>query len=143
MPPFLQSPEAFSEFLAQFEAGSLPRAQWSHAAHLAVATVTVHVGGGVDAVRARILAYNETQGIVSTPDYGYHETLTCFWVDRIRELIAGLGRGASAYDAARTAVAAFAHRGQLHNLYYSYDLLSDRTARARYLPPDIPDTLRA
>jgi len=58
-------------------------------------------------------------------------------------LIGGLGRHATAYDAARAVVAAFAHRGRLFDFYYSYNLLESREARAAYLPPDIPDILRA
>jgi hypothetical protein len=143
MPPFLLSIEAFTAFLDDFAAGTLPRAEWSHAAHLAVATALIHGGGTVATVRDRILRYNDSQGIVSTPDYGYHETVTCFWVERIGELIGCLGRHASAYDAARAVVAAFAHRGRLFDFYYSYNLLESREARAAYLPPDIPDILRA
>jgi hypothetical protein len=143
MPPFLLSSEAFTAFLDAFAAGTLPRAEWSHAAHLAAATALIHGGGTVATVRERILRYNESQGIVSTPDYGYHETVTCFWVERIGELIGGLGRNASAYDAARAVVAAFAHRGRLFDSYYSYNLFESREARAAYLPPDIPDILRA
>jgi len=133
MPPYLLSIDAFAEFLHRFSSGELPRAEWNHAAHLAVAAATIHAGG---AVRDRILAYNESQGIVSNPDYGYHETLTRFWVDRIQELISALGRGASDYDAARAAVAAFAHRPRLFDSYYSYDLFASREARAMYLSPD-------
>ena len=143
MPPFLLSIEAFSFFWDQFSAGTLPRAEWGHAAHLAVAAAAVHDGGTVATVRERILRYNESQGIVSTPDYGYHETITCFWVERIGELLSGLGRNGTAYDAARAVVAAFAHRGRLFDFYYSYNLLESREARAAYLPPDIPDILRA
>lgn len=143
MPPFLLSSEAFTAFLEDFAAGVLPRAEWSHSAHLAVAAAIVHAGGTVVSVRDQILRYNESQGIVSTPDYGYHETVTCFWVERISDLIGGLGRNASAYDAARAVVAAFAHRGRLFDSYYSYNLFESRQARAAYLPPDIPDILRA
>lgn len=137
MPPYLLSREAFSEFLTLFSSGKLPRGEWNHAAHLAVAAATVSAGGNMDTVRERILAYNATQGIVSSPDYGYHETLTRFWVDRVQEAIRGLGRGATEFDAARAVVAAYAHRGRVFDLYYSFDLPKSREARATFLPPDI------
>jgi hypothetical protein len=136
MPPFLLSSSAFSAFLQDFHDGTLPRTEWNHAAHLAVAAATVHAGGGVDEVRRRILAYNNTQGIPSTPTSGYHETITRFWVDRLRELLAGLGRGAADWDAARAAVAAFAHRGRLFDHYYTFDVAADLHARAVYVAPD-------
>jgi len=137
MPPFLLSPGSFAEFLHLFSTGALPRADWNHAVHLAIAAATIHEGGCAGQVRDRILAYNETQGIVSTPDYGYHETITHFWAERIRELTAALGRGSSEWAAARAAVAAFAHRGRLFDSYYSYDIAASLDARAQYHPPDI------
>ena len=137
MPPFLLSPGAFAGFLHRFSTGELPRADWNHSAHLAIAAATIHKGGDAGQVRDRILAYNKTQGIESTPDYGYHETITHFWVERIRELTAGLGRGASDWDAARAVVAAFAHRGRLFDSYYSYNIVASREARAQYHPPGI------
>ncbi|MBI2687363.1 MAG: hypothetical protein HYX27_13705 [Acidobacteria bacterium] len=139
MPPYLLSVDAFSEFLRRFSAGEIPRAEWNHAAHLTVAAVTIHNGGTAETVRERILTYNKTQGIESTPDSGYHETVTRFWVDRICELTAGLGRGATAWDAARAAVAAFAHRGRLFDTYYSYNIVASREARAAYRAPDLSD----
>lgn len=138
MPPYLLSQEAFAAFLLCFNEGRLTRTEWNHAAHLSIAADTVFNGGGATEVRHRILEFNKSLGIVSTPDYGYHETVTCFWVERLQALIAHLGRGASPYDAARAAVAAFAHRGRLFDAYYSYDITASRTARAAYQPPDIP-----
>ncbi|HEU0121833.1 MAG TPA: hypothetical protein VFQ91_14985 [Bryobacteraceae bacterium] len=136
LPPYLLTAKDFDQFLASFSSGELPRAEWNHAAHLAIAAATLHVRPDPSAVRDRILAYNAKQGIVSTPDYGYHETVTQFWVERITELAAGLGRGASAWDSARAAVAAFAHRGRLFDAYYTFDILQSREARASYIPPD-------
>jgi hypothetical protein len=131
MPPYLLSKETFAEFLRAFLSGELPRAEWNHAAHLAVAAATLYAGGNI---RERILAYNATQGIVSTPDYD--ETLTRFWADRIQELLPALGRDATDFDAARAAVAAFALRARLFDAYYSFDLFTSREARAIYVPPD-------
>jgi hypothetical protein len=136
MPPYLLSIDSFAEFLRRFTDGEIPRAEWNHAAHLAMAAATIFDGGNAARVRERILAYARIQGIESTPDSGYHETITRFWVDRILELIAGLGRGATAFDAARAAVGAFGHRGRLFDAYYTFDIIQCREARARYIPPD-------
>jgi len=136
MPPYLDSAETFAAFLADFAAGRIPRAAWNHAAHLAYAAATIQQGGGFDEIRAGILSYNAHQGIASTPDSGYHETITRFWADRVTALVGALGRGATPLDAARAAVAAFARRGRLFDAYYSCDLVASREARALYLPPD-------
>lgn len=137
MPPYLLSPEAFAGFLAEISAGAFPRASWNHAAHLAAAADLVAGGAGPAAVRERILAYNATQGIVSTEDYGYHETVTQFWVLRLQELHQALGPAVDGYTLARAAVAGFAHRGGIISAYYSYDVLKDRPARAFYRAPDL------
>lgn len=137
MPPYLLTSDDFHRFLADFASGQLPRQEWNHAAHLAIAAATLHAGHGAAAVKDRILDYNGKQGIISTPDYGYHETITRFWVERIAELLAGLGKGSTPWDAARAAVAAFAHRGRLFDAYYTYDIVRSREARAAYVPPDV------
>lgn len=136
MPPYLESAASFAVFLAEFDAGRIPRTEWNHAAHLAFAAAAIQAGEGMEEIRARILRYAAAQGIESTPDSGYHETLTRFWVDRLAALTAAMGRGATPFDAARAAVAAFAHRPRLFDGYYTYDLVTSREARALYLPPD-------
>jgi hypothetical protein len=137
MPPYLLTPAAFDAFLERFHAGMLSRQEWNHAAHLAVAAAIVHRGGGGDAVRQQILVFNHQLGIVSSPESGYHETVTRFWVERLAALLPALGRGATAFDTARAALAAFAHRARLFDAYYSFDIVSNRTARAHYVPPDL------
>ena len=102
---------------------------WNRSALLAIAAATIHNGRDAEQVRDRILAYNKTQGIVSMPDYGYHETVTRFWVERIRESVE--------WDAARAAFAAFAHRGRLFDSYYTIDIAVSREAGANYHPLDI------
>lgn len=141
MPPYLSSPEDFAEFLSRFESGQIPRAEWNHAAHLAGLAAVAHSGPpetAFDRVKSAILRYAASQGIESTPTSGYHETITRFWVERITELTAGLGRGGRPYDAARAAVAAFAHRGRLFDLYYTFDIVNSTEARTSYIVPDRP-----
>ncbi|MBM3768591.1 MAG: hypothetical protein FJW32_24690 [Acidobacteria bacterium] len=137
METYLASIQTYHAFLTDVSEGRFPRTHWNHAAHLAMASSDIARGGGIDEVRAAILSYNETQGIVSTPDSGYHETVTRFWCDRLAELLVGLGRGATAYDLARAAVAGLAHRREIFKGYYSFDVFRSRQARAEYVPPDL------
>jgi hypothetical protein len=65
------------------EAGVLPRAAWNHRAHLAVALVVARrpsAGDPLAVMRTLIRGYNDAVGIQNTPDAGYHETLTSFYV---------------------------------------------------------------
>ena len=64
-----------------FEDTSLPRAEWTHRAHLTVALwyLTRHSGREATArIRTGIKRYNAAKGVLTTPTGGYHETLTLF-----------------------------------------------------------------
>ena len=78
-------------FIQQFEDGTLPKPQWTHHAHLAVALwyLTHHSEEeALDTVRQRIRAYNEASGTPNTDTGGYHETLTRFFLNGVSAHIA-------------------------------------------------------
>ncbi|MBX3449579.1 MAG: hypothetical protein KF777_08480 [Planctomycetaceae bacterium] len=70
-------------FMERFEAGTLSRAEWNHAAHLTIALWYARQTTGDEGlaiVRERIRACNTAVGIPNTDQAGYHETLTrLFW----------------------------------------------------------------
>jgi hypothetical protein len=73
-----------------FEACTLPRAQWTHAAHLTIAfwyLVCYPLPEATAKIKAGILRYNESQGVRQTKDGGYHETLTLFWIHLVRHYL--------------------------------------------------------
>ena len=56
---------------------TLPKSDWTHAAHFASALWLLH--SGVDRARelpSLIRAYNEATGVANTASSGYHETIT-------------------------------------------------------------------
>ena len=66
-------------FLHGFETGTLPKACWTHAAHIFTGASYVHSCGeaaAIDRMRARVSAYNLAVGGQNTPTNGYHETVT-------------------------------------------------------------------
>jgi hypothetical protein len=138
---FLEGEQAFGEFLDGFERGTLPKASWTHAAHLAMATwylLTFPEGAAIDRVRTGIQHYNECVGTANTEDSGYHETLTMFWlkmIGRFLEENAGAG-GGDKLDKVRCVVQEFGGRRDLFKQYYSFDVVGSREARARWVPPD-------
>lgn len=122
-----------------WEEGVLPRAEWTHAAHITVAAWYVY-GEGVAAlarIRAGIHHYNAAVGIVSTPDYGYHETITRFWVERLAVFFHNEGPFADRDAAVAAAVARFGQKRNWYGDYWSFDVIQSREARARWVPPDI------
>jgi hypothetical protein len=136
---FLISDEAFAELLDQFERGTLPKAIWTHAAHLAVATwylASFPEGTAIDRVRTGIQHYNECVGTANTEVSGYHETLTIFWLKMVWRFLEEKGNGGSKLDKVRSVVEAFGGRRDLFKQYYSFDVVASREARARWVPPD-------
>ena len=82
--------EHYLEFIHQFESGSLPKASWTHQAHLQVALWYSHQLDFDEAcalVRQRIIAYNDRVGTPNTDASGYHETLTRFWMIIARQML--------------------------------------------------------
>ncbi len=133
---YLNSEEALTNFIAAFEAGTYPAAQWKHAEHLALAACylyTMPMEAATARARDRIRAYNEAQGGQNTGDAGYHETLTVFWLKLVD---AALDRRLPRTAAARAIVDRFTSRRDIFREYYTFDLLKSRQARARWIPPD-------
>ena len=81
-----------SKSLRTFEAFcdlTLPKADWTHEAHLVVCRVAL-VGRTpaetVDFLRDGIRAYNRATGVENTDSSGYHETLTRYYVAAVASL---------------------------------------------------------
>lgn len=67
------------DLVASFLSGSLPPAEWTHAAHFAVALWLLRHRpecAELGIMRGLIRAYNTATGTANTPSRGYHETIT-------------------------------------------------------------------
>ncbi|MBL8234459.1 MAG: hypothetical protein JNL98_38530, partial [Bryobacterales bacterium] len=79
----LSSDAHFESFLRRVEAGGIPGAEFTHAAHIAMAGGLIQripCAERVDRVRATIQNLNASHGLVTTKERGYHESLTRLWV---------------------------------------------------------------
>lgn len=131
-----ETEESLDCFIAAFEDGSWPSAEWKHAHHLVMATCYVLAYGRDEALtraRVNIAKYNEAQGGENTADSGYHETLTVFWIDRVAEAIPKEG---SRVEAVRHVVDQLAPKRDVWRRYYSFDVVKSQEARSRYVAPD-------
>jgi len=66
---------------------TLPKAEWTHEAHLRVGlwhVLSFPEATALDLLRERIRAYNLAIGGINNDSGGYHETLTAFYVRLIR-----------------------------------------------------------
>lgn len=76
--------------LKGFNDCTLPKAEWTHEAHLigGLWALARFGAGALDEMRTRIRRFNESVGGVNDDQNGYHETLTVFWLWAIREMLA-------------------------------------------------------
>jgi hypothetical protein len=123
------------QLVSGFEDTSLPKEQWSHAAHLTVALYYVRDLGAAAAtlrMREAIQRFNAAKGGVRT---AYHETITLAWIAVIGEFLAKADVGRPLPD---LIAALLEQTGDKHYLqrHYSPDVLMSDEARARWVPPD-------
>lgn len=126
-------------FLSAFEGGTLPKAQWTHSAHLFTGACYLHMLGEAAAIqqlRACIQRYNEAVGGKNTDTSGYHETITIAWIkvlDRLRRESEPMERAAFA----RLAVERFAGDRDILRRHYSFDVVNSVEARSTWVPPTL------
>jgi hypothetical protein len=126
-------------FIAAFEEGLLPKARWTHAAHILTGACYVHEFGeqaAIDRMRARVSAYNVAVGGQNTPTSGYHETVTVLWI----KILAAFRREHPALARApfaNLAVEHFAIQRDILSRYYDFDIVASQEARRAWQPPTL------
>jgi hypothetical protein len=134
----LGSERQLQRFVEVWKAGKLPKADWTHAAHVAMAAYFAfdHASEATFAImKAGILHHNTSVGTPNTEDNGYHETLTRFWSSEIGQFVRA-GRYGSRWEAVRAAVSAFGADRDRFRRFYSFDVVRDRRARREWVAPD-------
>ena len=134
-PSYLIGPEECEAFLSEFEAGSVPSAEWTHQAHIAMATVFLaRYGDSVlphtrAALRNHLLSRGRSIGL-------YHETLTIFWLAVIAEAMRPQ-QTLPLHTVVCNNCAAFGSQSKLHERYYSFDVFNSEEAHAHWMSPDL------
>lgn len=133
------APADIEGFVAEFESGRLPKARWTHEAHLLIALwyLARHdEAAALPIVRQRIRAYNDAVGTVNSDHSGYHESLTRLYL-----------RGIAAHRAAHPAPSLAEAFTDLLRMpiarrdwplsYYSRERLFSIDARRGWIEPDL------
>ncbi len=123
------------ELLRAFADLSLPRAEWTHEAHLAVALWYLRhcpLPEALDRVREGICRYNARHGASA----GYHETLTVFYMHLVAAWAAAHPRPAGIAADLAALVADLGARN-LPARFYSSGRLATDAARAGWVAPDL------
>ncbi len=134
-----RSGEEMFELLRRFEDCTLPREEWTHAAHLTVALWHLLQFDWPEAcarVRRGIKRYNAAHGIPATPTGGYHETLTLFWLRHVRAFLGDHFNEARSLDDLANELAETADK-TLPLRHYSRELLFSWEARLGWVEPDL------
>src|SRR5688500_17791100 len=83
-----------AELLANFEARTLPFAEWTHRAHVKVAFLydrDLPFDAALDKLRAGIRAYNSAPRVPEGPTSGYNETTTVAFLHLVAATMAAYG----------------------------------------------------
>ncbi len=118
---------------------SLPRADWTHEAHLAACLWIVTERPDIDPahdMRAIISGYNEAVGGVNDDSQGYHETITQCFVHAVRAHLAGMGQGTLTERVNALLASPFGRR-DWPLAFYSRARLFSVAARRAFVEPDL------
>jgi hypothetical protein len=120
-------------------AHSLPRADWTHEAHLAACTWLVIRRADIvleHELPAIIRSYNEAVGGVNDDTQGYHETLTQLYIAGVRAHVAETPARAGLTASVNALLASPRGRRDWPMHYYSPERLFSVTARRYFVVPD-------
>ena len=119
---------------------TLPRDEWTHAAHLAVGAWHIHRYGADEALarlRTGIRRLNDSHGTPNMPTSGYHETVTRAYVRLLSEFLAACPPSLPlTVRVERVLGGPLADRNVLARFYSPETLMSER-ARAEWVEPDV------
>lgn len=131
-----QTDEEVLGVVRRFESCELPPAEFNHREHLLVALCYLLRMDDADALahlRARIGRYAAAHGV--NPSL-YHETITVFWLRRVRASLERAGAGLGLAEMVN-AVAAGCGGSRLIFDYYSKELIDSEAARRGWVEPDL------
>jgi hypothetical protein len=121
-------------------ARTLPRAEWTHEAHLAATTYLLTSRPDVD-VDARlpgiIRAYNESVGGVNSDSEGYHETITRTFLHGVRLFLAEADRAEPLHELVNELLQSPMGRRDWPLRFYSRERLFSVEARHHFVAPDL------
>jgi hypothetical protein len=121
-------------------ARTLPRAEWTHEAHLAATTYLLLKRPDVDLdtrLPSIIRSYNESLGGVNSDTEGYHETITRAFLHGVRLFLAEADLGEPLHELVNELLLSPMGRRDWPLRFYSRELLFSVAARRDFVPPDV------
>lgn len=119
---------------------TVPKAEWTHEAHLASCLWLIRERSNVDAERELpvfISRYNVAAGGVNSDSEGYHETITQVFIAAVREHLAERPAGELLVESVNVLLLSPRGRRDWPLHFYSRDRLFSVAARRGFIPPDL------
>ena len=138
---FFTRDEEVLELAKAFEERTLPKSEWTHAAHLVVGLYYCYhhpLGVAKNLMSDGIYWLNDAHGTPNTETSGYHETITVFWLRTVANFMEKTGREHGLANLANNLIA-FCSDTNLPLKYYSRERLFSTQARMNYVEPDLED----
>ncbi|OKH46709.1 hypothetical protein NIES2101_24600 [Calothrix sp. HK-06] len=134
--PMFQLYSDIENLVKAFDNCTLPRSEWNHAAHLTVALwyLKNYEQDATKRIREGIQKYNTAIVIQTTPNSGYHETITLFWIRTVQNFLS-IAEEKSILQLANELVSKY--HPNLPLQYYSRELLMSWQARVNWVEPDL------
>jgi hypothetical protein len=133
--------EEVNELAKAFQERTLPKSEWTHAAHLVVGLYHCfhHAPEAArNLVREGIMRLNDAHGTPNTDTSGYHETITVFWLETVARYLAKTGREKGLAELANGLLADCGDP-RLPLKSYSRELLFSPEARKHFIEPDLAE----
>jgi hypothetical protein len=121
-------------------ARTLPRAEWTHEAHLATTTYLLLRHPEIDVDKALpdlIRGYNESVGGVNSDSEGYHETITRVFLDGVRLFLSEADIREPLHELVNELLLSPMGRRDWPLRFYSPERLFSVEARRHFVEPDI------
>lgn len=117
---------------------SLPKAEWTHAAHFAAALWLLRHRDNVPAIMPGLIrAYNEAVGTANTDTSGYHETITQASLRAARHVLDRFPTDTPLHTVLNALMASEFGQSDWLLGYWSRDRLFKPDARRRWIEPDL------
>jgi hypothetical protein len=121
-------------------ARTLPRAEWTHEAHLAATTYLLLRRPDIDLdteLPGIIRGYNESVGGVNSDTEGYHETITRTFLHGVRLFLAEARNGEPLHELVNQLLLSPMGRRDWPLRFYSPERLFSVEARRSFVAPDV------
>ena len=139
-PRFFNSDAELAHLGEGLLARTLPRAEWTHEAHLAATTYLLLGRPDVELDKelpGLIRRYNESVGGVNSDTQGYHETITRVFLHGVRLFLEEADRKAPLHKLVNELLLSPMGRRNWPLRFYSPERLSSVEARRGFVEPDV------